>query len=99
LSGPNDLSNFFNHGFKILKRKRKRKLRIQSPAQAKVEINQRTRLGKSKRIIRIEKSKEIQFLTLCSQIRLDDFKKERSEQQRNERLAKREEKYYLGDEI
>ena len=46
-------------------------------------------LTKSHKIIRTEKDKEIQFLRLCSQIRLDDFKQERSERQRIERRTKR----------
>ena len=79
--------------------KRKRKLRIQSPAQAKVEVPRRPRLNKTKRIIRTEKSREIQFLTLCSRIRIDDFKNERSEQQRQERSAKRTNKVYWGEEV
>ena len=79
--------------------KRKRKLRIQSPAQAKVEVPRRPRLTKTKRIIRTEKSREIQFLTLCSRIRINDFKNERSEKQKEERSAKRLNKVYWGEEV
>jgi len=50
-------------------------------------------LARSHRLIRIEKGKEIQFMKLCSQIRLDDFKQKRSARQREERKLKRHNKY------
>jgi hypothetical protein len=50
-------------------------------------------LARSHRLIRIEKKKEIQFMKLCSQIRLYDFKQKRSEHQREERRLKRNNKY------
>ena len=46
-------------------------------------------LAKSHRIIMIERQKEIQFMKLCAQIHLDDFKKDRADLQRSERRAKR----------
>jgi hypothetical protein len=46
-------------------------------------------LQKSKKIIRAEILKEAQFAKICSQIRLEDFKKKRAEKQKNERIAKR----------
>jgi hypothetical protein len=46
-------------------------------------------LSRSHKMIRIEKGKEIQFLKLCSQIRLEDFKKDRAESQRDQRRMKR----------
>jgi hypothetical protein len=46
-------------------------------------------LAKTRKIIRAEKEREYQFLRLCSQIKIDDFKKERAERQRDERRAKR----------
>ena len=46
-------------------------------------------LARTHKIIRIEKGKEIQFMKLCSQIRLDDSKKIRSDNQRNQRKLKR----------
>jgi hypothetical protein len=46
-------------------------------------------LARSHKIIRIENGKEIQFMKICSQIRLDDFKSKRSENQREERRLKR----------
>ncbi|MBN2167272.1 MAG: hypothetical protein JW717_13430 [Marinilabiliaceae bacterium] len=46
-------------------------------------------LAKSHKIIRTEQNKELQFLKLCSQIKLDKFKQERSENQRFERKRKR----------
>jgi hypothetical protein len=42
-------------------------------------------LARTHKIIRIEREKEIQFMKLCCQIRLDDFKKTRSEKQREDR--------------
>jgi len=46
-------------------------------------------LSRTKRIIKAEQDKELQFLLLCSQIHLNDNKATRSEQQRNQRIAKR----------
>jgi len=46
-------------------------------------------LARTHKIIRIEREKEIQFMKLCCQIRLDDFKKTRSEKQREDRKLKR----------
>jgi len=50
-------------------------------------------LARTHKIIRIEKGKEIQFMKLCSQIRLDDSKKIRSNDQREQRKLKRVKKY------
>jgi len=50
-------------------------------------------LARSHRLIRIEKEKEILFMNLCSQIRLDDFKQKRSDRQREERRLKRVNNY------
>ena len=46
-------------------------------------------LSRTKRIIKAEHDKEIQFILLCSQIHLNDYKAARSEQQRIQRIAKR----------
>ena len=46
-------------------------------------------LLKTRRIIQTENDKEIQFQKLCSKIKLEDFKSERAEKQRNERKSKR----------
>ena len=46
-------------------------------------------LTRSHRLIMIEKHKEIQFMVLCNQIRLNDCKKQRADQQRDERRQKR----------
>lgn len=46
-------------------------------------------LARSHKIIRIEKGKEIQFMKICSQIRFDNFREKRSENQREERRLKR----------
>ena len=46
-------------------------------------------LAKTHRLIRIEKHKEIQFMMLCAQIRLDDSKKHRADCQRDKRREKR----------
>jgi len=50
-------------------------------------------LNRSHKMIRIEREKEIQFLKLCSQIRLKDFKNDRADNQREQRKLKREKKY------
>ena len=46
-------------------------------------------LAKTHRLIRIQKQKEIQFMNLCAQIRFNDFKQNRSDNQRNERRKRR----------
>jgi len=66
-------------------KRKKRKTRIE-----KIEITGTPAgLARTHKIIRSERNKEIQFMQLCSQIRLDDYKKERSERQKEERRAKR----------
>ena len=40
-------------------------------------------------LIRIEKEKEVVFMKICSQIKLDDFKKKRADSQKEERKLKR----------
>jgi hypothetical protein len=50
-------------------------------------------LARSHKIIRTEKGIEVQFIKLCSQIKLDDSKRIRSERQREERRLKRLSKY------
>jgi hypothetical protein len=56
----------------------------------KVELPTRlSGLDKSHRLIMIERHKEIQFMMLCAQIHLDDFKKQRANRQRDERRGKR----------
>ena len=50
-------------------------------------------LARTHKLIRIENGKEIQFMKLCSQIRFDDCKKTRSDNQREERKLKRVKKY------
>jgi hypothetical protein len=47
------------------------------------------KLARTHKLMRIEREKEIQFLKICSQIRLNDFKKTRSDHQREERRLKR----------
>ena len=46
-------------------------------------------LAKTRKIIRAEKDREIQFMKICAKIRLQDCKKTRAEKQRNDRKAKR----------
>ena len=46
-------------------------------------------LARSHRLIRVERDLEIQFIKVCSQIKLEDFRKLRSESQREERISKR----------
>jgi hypothetical protein len=56
----------------------------------KVELPTRpSGLAKTHRLIMIEKHKEIQFMMLCAQIRIDDFKKHRADCQRDQRREKR----------
>ena len=52
-------------------------------------------LARTHKIIRIERGKEIQFMKLCCQIRLDDSKKIRSDNQREQRKLKRVKKQSL----
>ena len=47
-------------------------------------------LARSHRLISIEHEKEILFMSICSQIHLNDFRKNRSENQREDRRLKRE---------
>jgi hypothetical protein len=54
------------------------------------------KLVRTHRLIRIEKEKEILFMKICSQIHLDDFKKNRSKHQREERKLKRVNNPYLS---
>jgi hypothetical protein len=57
---------------------------------AKIELPVRlSGLAKTHRLIMIEKHKEIQFMAICAKIRLDDFKKHRSDCQRDIRREKR----------
>jgi len=57
---------------------------------AKIELPVRlSGLAKTHRLIMIEKHKEIQFMAICAKIRLDDFKKHRSDYQRDLRREKR----------
>ena len=54
------------------------------------------KLARTHKLIRIEKEKEIIFMKICSQIHLDDFKKNRSNHQREERKLKRVRNQYLS---
>ena len=57
---------------------------------AKIELPVRLAgLAKTHKLIMIQKQKELQFMALCAQIRLDDFKKHRSDCQRDIRREKR----------
>jgi hypothetical protein len=56
----------------------------------KIELPKRlSGLARSHSLIMIEKHREIQFMILCEQIRLNDRKKQRADRQRNERRGKR----------
>ena len=46
-------------------------------------------LARTHRLIRVERDLEIQFMKVCSQIKLDDYLKIRSESQREDRISKR----------
>jgi len=52
-------------------------------------------LARSHKVIRIERGKEIQFMKLCCQIRLNDSKEIRSDKQREDRKLKRIKKCYV----
>ena len=52
-------------------------------------------LARTHKLIRIEHEKETQFMKICSQIRLDDYKEKRSEKQKNVRRLKRR-NYYMS---
>ena len=61
-----------------------------APKTEKVELPTRlSGLARSHRLIMIEKHKEIQFMILCNQIRLNDLKKQRADFQRDTRREKR----------
>ena len=46
-------------------------------------------LARTHRLIRVERDLEIQFIKVCSQIRLNEFSKDRAKSQRDERISKR----------
>ena len=46
-------------------------------------------LARSHRLIRIEHQKECTFMSICAQIKLDEFKTNRSTNQRDQRRQKR----------
>ena len=72
------------------------KKRISTPRFEKIFIPESSAgLARTHKIIKIEREKEIQFMKLCCQIRLDDSKKIRAESQKEERKLKRVKKYYL----
>jgi hypothetical protein len=65
-------------------------IRKTSSKQDKIQLPIRfSGLARTHRLIRVEKNKEIQFMKLCAQIRLDDFKNLRTDRQRDERREKR----------
>ena len=71
----------------VKKTKRKRL----TPGLVRIEITGTPAgLAKSRKLIKVARSMEIQFMKLCSQIQLDDHRQARSEKQRNEREAKRQ---------
>jgi len=70
--------------------KTRQKKRVLTPRFEKIFISASSAgLARTHRIMRIEREKEIQFLKLCCQIRLEDFKKDRSVNQREQRKLKR----------
>ena len=73
-----------------MEQNKKRKRRYIKQQAVKIEHPGRPAgLAKTRKIQRTERDREIQFLKLCSQIRLEDFKKDRAENQRNSRRLKR----------
>jgi hypothetical protein len=70
--------------------KTKKKTRVQTSKFEKVFIPvSLAGLSRSHNMIRIEREREIQFLKLCSQIRIEDFKKDRADNQREQRKLRR----------
>jgi hypothetical protein len=69
-----------------VKKQRRRTLKIQKIEPPGTPAG----LAKSRKIIGAQKDLEIQFMKICSQIRLDDFKNARSEKQKDERQSKRQ---------
>ena len=68
--------------------------RVLTPRFEKIFIAENSAgLNRTHKIIRIEREKEIQFLKLCCQIRLDDSKKMRADNQREQRKLKRVKKF------
>jgi len=47
-------------------------------------------LQKSRKMIRAQRDREIQFLKLCTMIKIDDFKQSRAERQKQDRIQKRQ---------
>lgn len=72
---------------KTIKEKKKETLKWRPSKQ--VEQGTPAGLARTHKIIRAERLKEHQFIRLCSQIRIEEFKQERAEQQRIDRRAKR----------
>ena len=78
--------------------KTKKKARFQTSRFEKVFIPvSLAGLSRSHNMIRIEREKEIQFLKLCSQIRLKDLKKDRADNQRDQRRLKRDKKHLTSN--
>jgi hypothetical protein len=78
--------------------KTKKKARVQTLKFEKVFIPvSLAGLSRSHNMIRIEREKEIQFLKLCSQIRLKDIKKDRADNQRDQRRLKRDKKHSISN--
>ena len=66
------------------------KVKILRPQKVKTELTGRPAgIARSHRIIMVDKAIESQFIKICSQIKLDDKRKDRAENQRNERRMKR----------
>ena len=69
-------------------------MRLQTTKFEKIYISDNSSgLARSHRYIRIEKEKEQIFLKLCEKIKLDDIKKTRSDNQREHRKIKRQNKH------
>ena len=68
----------------------KRKEITLKPSKEKFEVTGRPAgLARTHKIINTERAREVQFMKLCAQIHLDDFRHKRADQQRNDRLARR----------
>ena len=67
-----------------------RKEKVLRPQKVKIENNGRPAgLAKTRKIIMVEKAKEVQFMKMCAEIKFNDKRSERADNQRDERRLKR----------
>ena len=66
-----------------------KRIRISHRKEECTSLTRPAGLARTRKIICTEKAREVQFIRLCAQIRLDEIKEERAHQQRDTRRAKR----------